>query len=420
MKIGYVMESGVPDVREARPTGPATHVHHTVTELRRLGHEVRVVARLDGTTYVSDDLRDFRPVRVSGVDTGWPRRFEGAVRRVQAALGLPYVAHFDSHRFAAHCQHVLTGVQLVYERMGWLGLGGSLAARRMRVPHVLEVNGDLPVELDMLGMSGGAAQRYLSGRLMGALALAATHAVATGEGWRARHVARWGVAGDAVSVIQNGTEIVDLLERRRLRAFELDEGSAAPLRLAFVGAFEPWQGLSLLLTAVARIVAAGVDLQVFLAGSGRLERQIDEEIAALGLVNRVSRVGHVGPRALADLLSRCDVGVSLYTGRAEFSGLKILDYKGAGLATVAAGRDGQPSVIRDGMTGQIVAPGSEDELVGALVRLAGNRSAVREMGRRARFEAETQHRWRHTAEALDRLFQQLAGNAMRETVRQAG
>ena len=47
----------------------------------------------------------------------------------------------------------------------------------------------------------------------------ATHTVATGEGWRHRFIERWGVNPTTVSVIENGSEVVSLLQREQLRAF---------------------------------------------------------------------------------------------------------------------------------------------------------------------------------------------------------
>lgn len=407
MRIGYLMQEGVPDVRAPRPSGAANHVRQVIRELRRLGHQVRLLARLDDRVWVSDDLESYRLVGVPGTDRGVRRLAERGLRRFQSQLRLPYLSFFDSRRFAAACVQELGGADLLYERMGWMGLGGALAADRLGIPHLVEVNGDHVAELQILGFEVGGIQLRLSMALMRRVLRGATFTVATGEGWRARHVARWHVDPTTTSVIQNGTEIVDLLERRQLRAFQEELQAGGSLRVAFVGSFEPWQGLPLLLTGAARALESGANLTLVLAGSGRQERVLREMARGLGLAGRVAFVGHLSPQELAACLSQCDVGVSLYQQRVEYTGLKLLDYKAAGLATIAAGQGGQPALIEHGRTGLIIPPNDPGATCEALRLLAANIGLAREMGRLARHEAECGHRWAHTARALDSLFVRL-------------
>jgi len=88
----------------------------------------------------------------------------------------------------------------------------------------------------------------------------------------------------------------------------------------------------------------------------------------------------------------------------EFSGLKLFDYKAAGLAIIVSGRDGQPATIQHGVTGWIVPPGEDAPLSDAMQRLALDLKLRQEMGRAARLQAETTHGWQHTAMNLERIF----------------
>ena len=110
---------------------------------------------------------------------------------------------------------------------------------------------------------------------------------------------------------------------------------------------------------------------------------------------------------MAAYLAQADIGVCPYCGRVEYSGLKLLDYKAAGLATIASGANGQPVVLRQGVTGLIVPPCDEEQLSAAIVELCRNHDLRRQMGRTARMEAEEQHSWRNTAQRLDTIFQPL-------------
>ena len=125
------------------------------------------------------------------------------------------------------------------------------------------------------------------------------------------------------------------------------------------------------------------------------------------LEDHVVLTGYLTPKELSIQLAKADIGVSPYCGRAEFSGLKLLDYKAAGLATIASGENGQPAVIKHGQTGWIVPPCDDNAIYEAIIDLAENVRLRQQMGQQARLEAEKWHRWDHTAEKLDEVFNQI-------------
>ena len=113
----------------------------------------------------------------------------------------------------------------------------------------------------------------------------------------------------------------------------------------------------------------------------------------------------------APYLAGADIGVSPYCGWPEYSGLKIFDYKAAGLACVASGEHGQPSTLNHGETGWIVPPCDEDALAEALFTLSENAELRRKLGQAARLDAERHHAWRHTALHLEKIFHSVVPEA---------
>ncbi|MDV7397278.1 glycosyltransferase family 4 protein, partial [Arthrospira platensis SPKY1] len=102
--------------------------------------------------------------------------------------------------------------------------------------------------------------------------------------------------------------------------------------------------------------------------------------------------------------AQADIGVSPYCGWPEFSGLKILDYKAAGLPTIASGQDGQPVTLRHEETGLIVPPCDGAALQTAIVRLCADAPLRRRLGQTARLEAERQHTWQHTVNRIEQVM----------------
>jgi glycosyltransferase involved in cell wall biosynthesis len=404
LKIGYLLQAGAPDIRRQPPSGPAVHVRAVFKELQAQGRQMRLVANLEGQIWKSDDLHSFAPVAVKWMDKGPARWFERLIRRIQSELRLPYAALFESLRFALACRQELAGFDLLYERMGWVGYGGGLASQWMGIPLVLEVNGDHLSEFEMLGIAPQGAQRWLSTSLAKRAANMATYVVATGEGWRRRFIERWGVDGSKVSVVENGTQMVDLIPRPQIKSFQNSVDPKRPVTLIFVGGFDPWQGLPLLVQAVSQVLSNGVNIRLLLVGSGIEYKNITSLVQNLNLDPYITFTGRLPADQLAACLEKADIGLSIYQGREEYSGLKLLDYKAAGLAIIASGKNGQPSILEHGRTGWIIPPGDGNALAAAICQLATDPELRKNLGREARFEAEQKHSWRNTAQQLNAIF----------------
>ena len=407
MKIGYLMQAGAPDMQAQPRSGPAAHVWHVCHELQALGHEVSLLTAAGNRLWRSEDLVTFRPVEVR-MDRGVLHLFERGVRRIQSTLQLPYLHFFESMRFASAVWQELGDCDLLYERMGWMGCGGAIAARRSGQPLVLEVNGDHLAEYEMLGVAPQGVQRKASLQFMRWATAQAAWVVATGEGWRRRFLERWPFDPARVSVVENGTELVQLLTRADLANFReetLATGlNGRPVRLVYVGGFEPWHGILVLIAALAKVVGRTPGVHLDLIGDGSARPEIERLIAEQRLESYVTLHGFLRIGQAAPILGQSEIGLSPYCGRVEYSGLKLLDYKAAGLATIASGEGGEPAVLQHGRTGWIVPPCDVDRLAEALVLLCDNAPLRRCIGQAARAEAEAAHSWRHTAVQLQTIF----------------
>ena len=410
MKIAYVLQEGGPDVRERPLTGPANHVYQVFKEFQKLGHEVKALTRWNNQIYRSADLDHFESVFVPRVDAGLFRQFERVTRGVQGRLGLPYANWFESMRFAQACLQEFAGFDLFYERMGWMGYGAGMAARRMRVPLVAEINnGDFITELERLGVAPEGVHRTVAMWVMRRATHRPDHVVASGEGHRARFIEWWGVAADKISVVENGTELVTLLTRDALPCFRELQPDAS-VSFVFVGAFEPWHGILKLIPAMAQVVTAVPDCHLTLIGGGTEEEHIIQLIADHQLQEYVTLTGRLPIDRVAQQLAQADIGLAPYCGWMEFSGLKLFDYKAAGLATVASGANGQPATLKHEETALIVPPCEEEALSAAMIRLAQDPALRQSMGQAARLEAERCHSWQHTAEEITHIFDKVLAN----------
>jgi len=410
MKIGYLIQQS-PELRKGPSDGPATHIFEVINELKRLGHDVRLLARIDGSIWMSDDLQEFKHVSVERFERGPFHWFESIVRRIQTVLRLPYINLFESLRFAAAVRKVFKDADLFYERQSWMGYGGIIVAQKLNIPLCLEFNGDHLLDLEAKGIAPRGLQRKLSLLLMEAAIRRSTHVIASGYGWRAQFLDRWNLDPTRVSVVENGTALVQILDRARLKSFRPNESPSPVLTLVYLGGFLPWQGVLILLRAFRGVLDQGLQGRLLLIGSGSGKKEAQCLAHELGLEMHVEFAGSLQASEYGPLLAQADIGLCPYCGWEEYSGLKIYDYKAAGLAIIASGENGHPNTLEHGVTGWIVPPCEEDALTDALMHLASSSELRQRMGQAARVEAERSHGWDHTAQQLDEVFHRVVSDA---------
>lgn len=402
MKITYLAQQS-PELRQPPFDGPANHMRYVARELQALGHSVNVAAGIDQQVWLSAEGQPFRAFQGRGAV---PAVLERLLRRLQTSVRFPYLNYFESRRFAAGLTRTFPQTQALLERASWTSYGGALAARWLGVPWVLEYNGDPLHDLSAKGMAPQGLQRQISTEIMRSTLHSADHLIASGQGWKRNLIETWQVPEQRITVIENGTPLVDLLTRGQLRNFE--PGAAAKIEIVYLGGFDAWQGTQQALLAFKRLLATHIPAHLVMIGAGVTLAESQALADRLGLEGAVTFTGALSPEAYAPYLAAAEIGLSPYCGWKEFSGLKLFDYKAAGLAIIASGEGDQPLTLTHGETGWIVPPCDEEALGAALIHLAADRDLRRRLGQNARLEAEQQHSWRHTAQAIAALLTDLS------------
>ena len=403
MKIGYLMQVGE-EIRQPPFNGPANHIRQLFQAMIRRGHKVRILFRLNGKIWKTDDLISFSNVEVKWIDHGPWRFIEKITRRFQSELHLPYIGFFESLRFAMACRQELRGCEVLLERLSWMTYGGALIRRWMNVPFVLEYNGDPLADLEAHGLVPQGTQKSISVNLLSWNIHKADSIVVTGEGWKKNCIEKYSVPPERVYLIENGSDLVRILRRENLHSFRSDNEEDSVTRLVYLGGFYPWHGVDGMLCAVDNAVRLGADLKLILIGAGPGMDHAVQLTEDLGLSPIVTFTGNLQTDQYALYLAKADIGLSPYCGWEEFSGLKIFDYKAAGLACIASGKNGQPSSVVHGQTGWIITPCDEDALCEAILYFANHRQVTRRMGQASRIQAEDCHSWDRTVEKFEQVF----------------
>ncbi|HWU83828.1 MAG TPA: glycosyltransferase family 4 protein, partial [Rhodocyclaceae bacterium] len=130
--------------RTASKDGQAVHIEEMIAALRRLGHEVRVVAPDMGADSDSDAGKSANTAAGAGRMGGgvdWVQRLRSVLPRAVYELmefGYTWIAYRRLRAVAAEFRP-----DVIYERYNLFLLAGLMLKRKLRIPLLLEVNSPL-------------------------------------------------------------------------------------------------------------------------------------------------------------------------------------------------------------------------------------------------------------------------------------
>jgi PEP-CTERM/exosortase A-associated glycosyltransferase len=269
--------------------------------------------------------------------------------------------------------------------------------RRHAIPVLYEVRAlweDAAVDH---GRTREGSLRYRTSRALETYVLRdAAHVTTICEGLRKEIVAR-GVPDDRVTVVPNAVD-PELFDAGR----EPDAGLRRTLRLAgadvigFAGSFFAYEGIDLLIDALARLAPTHRNLRALLIGGGPQEVALRAQVSAQRLEDRVVFVGRVPHAEMQRYYDLIDV-LAYPRHRMRLTELvtplKPLEAMAQGRMIVASDVGGHRELIRDGDTGFLFAAGDVGALATLIERVLREREQWPKIAARARRFVETERTW---------------------------
>ncbi|MGP8208338.1 MAG: glycosyltransferase [Acidimicrobiales bacterium] len=158
------------------------------------------------------------------------------------------------------------------------------------------------------------------------------------------------------------------------------------LSVLCVARLAPQKGLDILVRAIGVLVEGGTDVHLTVVGAGPLEASLRRRAERAGVASRVSFAGAVGQDDMAGYYARADV--FCLPSFAEGLPVVLMEAMATGRPVVATRIMGVPELVEEGVSGFLVAPGSVDELAGALRQLAVSPDLRQSFGRAGRLKVE--------------------------------
>ncbi len=254
--------------------------------------------------------------------------------------------------------------------------------------HCIEVNGLPSVELKYHypGLKESAAGLALLAKIreQELATLAASDAIVCPSAVTRAFLISLGVDARRITVIPNGVSLRDFAPTPwPVRGDE-------PPVLLYIGTLADWQGLTVLIDAVAQVIQVRpVRLRIVGRGRSRQRKQLAKQIRKAGLEPYVSVEAAVPHHLVPGLIAQADLCVAplAYNDRNVTQGccpIKVIEYMAAGRALVAANLPVVRELVREDVDGLLFIPDDPADLARQVLRLLEDRAPGLPPGRQRR------------------------------------
>lgn len=290
-------------------------------------------------------------------------------------------------------------------------IAAASVARRFGIPLVYEMRASWEDAAVSHGTCKEGDLRYRLGQWLEKKALhSADHVVTICQGL-ATQVQQWGVKAEHISIVPNGVDIdafPPLTERNS--ALESKHQLEGKTVLGFLGSFYRYEGLHILLDALAQLKSSEPDLMLLLVGGGLQEEQLKNQAAALGISDKVIFTGRVPHQQVAQYYSLVDIFV--YPRESIrltelVTPLKPLEAMAQLGLVLASDIGGHRELIKDGETGVLFKADDAAALAGKIQHLLQHKHDWDRLKNNGRRFVEEVRNWKNSTAPYPAIYRAL-------------
>jgi glycosyltransferase involved in cell wall biosynthesis len=372
------------------PKGAGTHIMHVLRGLVKAGYAVQLITPGDGSLPASDT-------------------YEGAsATRVPPPPDQNFLAH-AIHFGDAVIDHVVNAPRydVAHYRSIWSGLALAQNKTRFGYKTLFEVNGLPSIELKYHYPALRGSDLLLKIREQELATLAQSDAIICPSGVTRAFLISLGVPRDRITVIPNGVSPHDFA------ATSLPDRTDGTPTILYLGTLADWQGLDLLIAAMATI-AAQQSAQLRIVGRGRhwQRKQLQKRIRKLGLEESVILDATVPHHEVPQVIAQADVCVAplALNDRNVTQGccpIKVIEYMSCARPIVAANLPVVRELVREDVDALLFAPDDADDLVRQILRVLNDRALAETLATNAAARARSKLTWHEAQKKLLKVYDRL-------------
>ena len=385
MRICYICaDPGIPLYGRK---GCSTHVRETCTILQDMGHEVRVLCS-----------------NIHGDSDG-------------PSLNVAHVLPFHSRKLGFDLRHIMLDWRLwrrlltiieqwrpdaIYERYSLYSRAGTRAARRFKLPRLLEVNAFLTREQQQR-----IRLPWLARRVECNIIRQAPRVIVVSEPLR-REIHELGTPMEHIAKMPMAVNLEKFNPCQDGASIRERYGLQGRFVFGYVGTLAGWHGIRLLYDMALELKKMDAPPFAFLIVGGdpqKLEFH-QQKARQAGLEGLLRFIGSVPHEDVPQYIQAMDVAIvpdMTYWS----SPAKLFEYQASAIPVLAPSYPSIHEVIDHGREGFIFPPQDAVQMALLARELMQQPDLRREMGQAARLRAERDHSWRRNGEEILQLFKEL-------------
>uniref|UniRef100_UPI003B3AC066 glycosyltransferase family 4 protein n=1 Tax=Pseudactinotalea sp. TaxID=1926260 RepID=UPI003B3AC066 len=234
----------------------------------------------------------------------------------------------------------------------------------------------------------------------------ADHVFVITDALREEMVAR-GVPREKMTVVPNGVHVEEFTPAPRDEELAAELGFTGKTVIGYLGGFPHYEGLRLLVRAVAELHARRDDFKVLMVGDGQQDGSLRRDVVELGLSDVVTFTGRLPHHEIPRYLSVTDITPfpRLPLQVCELiSPMKPYEAMAMAKAVVVSDVAALARIVHDGETGLVFAKGDVKDLAAKLDRLVGDPEFRGRLGVAAREWVVDKGAWSSVAQRVDRAY----------------
>lgn len=202
----------------------------------------------------------------------------------------------------------------------------------------------------------------------------------------------------ALHVVGNGVEVEAFSPRPAQDDVRARWGLVGKRCLGYIGAFQPYEGLPLLISALPLIRAHIPEIHLMITGGGGVEPQLRDQIAREGVQDMVTFTGRVPHDEVKNLYAIPELFVyPRYLSRttALTTPLKPLEAMASGKPVLVSDVPAMLELVKPGETGDVFEAGNAAALAAKAIYILEDPTRQQTMGVAARQAVEKERQWAH-------------------------
>lgn len=367
--------------------GCHVRIYEEARALTQLGHEVCIV-----TYHLGRDMPGVRVVRIPNIP--WYSKLEAGPswHKPYLDLLLLWKALVEVRSFRPH---------LIHAHLHEGALTGSVLKFLFRIPLLFDYQGSLVgeslnhgffQETSLLMKLFKGLEQFIDRR--------ADHIITSSEKGRQELLCDWGIAPEKVTSLMDGVD-TDVFRPYRRTEARRGLGISDDVKLVvFLGLFNSYQGVDLLLDVISLVKSKASDIRFLLMGFP--DREYQTKAHEMGIDDIVSFTGRVPYDRAPLYLSAGDLAVSPKLALTEANG-KLFNYISCGLPTVVFENQINREILGD--DGIYVEHGNAQAFADAIMETLRNGESRDVLSTRVRDRAIQLHSWTARSQQLLSVYQ---------------